>query len=380
MKLFYCKKCLTTNLRPNASFEDGVCIACRYSGGSGSEKSKKLRQLTCMIRERRKYHIKHPVYDCIVGVSGGKDSTRQAHWVRDRLGMNPLLVCVAYPPKQMSDTGAKNVSNLIELGFDILIATPAPGSSRDLSLESFVKFGNVCKSTELALFSTVPRIAIELGIQDIFWGENPALQVGDSSVAGLNEFDGNNLRNLNTLKEGGNDWIKHALVNPLNGFHYVYPTEIEFNKKYINIYYLGAAWDDWSTLDNSTYAALQGLTLRPGEENSTGDISNASMLDEEFTNINMMIKYYKYGFGRATDQVCEMIRDGKITRDQGIELVQRYDGVCSDVIIKKYCEYINISVEHFWKETHRWVNWDIFEYRGTVRPVPKFQVGADYAG
>ena len=63
--------------------------------------------------------------------------------------------------------------------------------------------------------------------------------------------------------------------------------------------YLGPAWEDWSVEQNATYAALNGLNLRPNEENLTGDISNASMLDEEFTNINMMIKYYKFGFGRA---------------------------------------------------------------------------------
>ena len=57
-------------------------------------------------------------------------------------------------------------------------------------------------------------------------------------------------------------------------------------------------WDDWSNFDNATYASLHGLTLRPNEEIDTGDLSNASMLDEEFTNINMMLKYYKYGFGR----------------------------------------------------------------------------------
>ena len=121
----YCKSCLTTDLRPNSSFIDGVCIACRYSNSIESDEEKyrlKLNQLKQSItqsRRKQSKNTKKAQYDCIVGVSGGKDSTRQAHWVRDRLGLRPLLVCCAYTPKQMSQVGADNLSNLIEMGFDL---------------------------------------------------------------------------------------------------------------------------------------------------------------------------------------------------------------------------------------------------------------------
>ena len=140
-----------------------------------------------------------------------------------------------------------------------------------------------------------------------------------------------------------------------------------FSIKKISIFYLGAAWDDWSNHSNSCYAALNGLTLRPNEEEFTGDISNASMLDEEFTNINMMLKYYKYGFGRATDLVCEKIRDGSLTRDEGIKLVEKYDGVCDDKIIQKYCKYVNIDVDKFWEITKQWTNTNLFNINSSQR-------------
>jgi len=197
----YCKECLTTDLRPNAAFnEKGVCIACEYSSGMfGKTFTRELNLLREMIKDTRSKKRRHKLYDCIVGVSGGKDSTRQAHWVRDRLGLNPLLVCCAYPPLQMTETGASNMSNLISMGFDIEVFTPAPQSSAHLSLSSFKKFGNVCKSTEMALHAAVPRIAISKKIPLIFWGENPSIQEGDSKAEGINHFDGNNLRNINTL-------------------------------------------------------------------------------------------------------------------------------------------------------------------------------------
>lgn len=375
----YCKKCLTTDLRPNALFSEGVCIPCSYSNlQEMSNGSHKLIILKEKIKKSRKKQKNKQAYDCIVGVSGGKDSTRQAHWVRNRLGLRPLLVCAAYPPRQMSEIGAQNLSNLIEMGFDLIIATPAPETASMLALKSFKQFGNVCKSTEMSLFSTVPRLAIELGVNTIFWGENPALQVGDSSVDGIDEFDGNSLRNLNTLTDGGTEWLEKAVPQHYLSDHYIYPNEIEFQKKKINIFYLGAAWDDWSGENNSVYASLQGLTLRPNEEHETGDFSNASMLDEEFTNINMMLKYYKYGFGRTTDFVNELIRNGKISRDTAIKLVEKFDGVCSDHIIESFSKYVGISVIEFWNIAHKWVNSDLFKIIPEGRPVKRFEVGVNY--
>ena len=376
----YCRTCLTTSLRPNSLFNKaGVCTACEYSVKSNSLSSQsRLARLIEKIKVLKKAaRLTRNNYDCIVGVSGGKDSTRQALWVRDRLKMRPLLVCCAYPPYQMTDIGADNIKNLINLGFDIIIDTPAPKTSRDLSKKSFVEFGNVCKASEIALYASVPRIAIDFDIKLIFWGENDALQVGDASTGGVDPLDGNNLRNLNTLVEGGDDWMNCVFNVSSKKEHYKYPEAEKFNKSNINILYLGPAWDDWSNDMNSTFASLTGLTLRPNEENITGDISNASMIDEEFTNINMMIKYFKYGFGRTSDLVNEAIRNNEITREQGIKLAKRYDGVCDNSIIKKYCKYIEISNTEFWAQTNKWVNEDIF-IKTSRRPIPRFTVGSDF--
>ena len=359
--LKYCKECLTTDLRPNSSFdENGICIACRFSKKQDKiPTSLKLKFLQNKIKSNIRKRRSKSDYDCVVGVSGGKDSTRQSHWVRDRLGLRPLLICAAYPPKQMSQIGANNLSNLVKMGFDLMVVTPAPKSAAKLSLESFVQFGNVSKSTEISLFSTVPRLAIDLNISMIFWGENPALQVGDSAVEGVDEFDGNKLRNLNTLTEGGTDWIYTSLDKKYLTDHYSYPDSISFENSKIDIFYLGPAWDDWSNDSNSIYASLQGLSLRPGEENVTGDITNASMIDEDFTNINMMLKYYKFGFGRTSDDINERIRGKLITRNDGIKIVERYDGVCSDQIIKSFCKYVEISIEDFWNIANKYVNKEI---------------------
>ncbi len=376
----YCKKCLTTDLRPNGVMEDGICLPCKYADNTKTQNYEiKLKIFQDKVKNILKQKKKsNPTYDCIVGVSAGKDSTRQAHWVRDRLGLRPLLVCAAYPPKQMSHIGASNMSNLIEMGFDVIVATPAPQSSKELVLYGFKEFGNLCKPTEMSLFSTVPRLAIDLKINLIFWGENPALQVGDSASLGIDEFDANNLRNMNTISSGGNTWIDDIIREPHLKDHYIYPTKDSFEKNKVNILYLGPVWDDWSDLGNSIYASLQGLELKPEQKEDTGDLLEACMLDEEFTNINYMLKYYKLGFGRASDYVNGQIREGKITRQEGIKIVEKYDGVCSDRIIESFCKYVSISKSEFWNITNKWVNKDIFDIVEGQRPIRKFKVGFDY--
>lgn len=377
----YCKNCLSTDLRPQAEFKDGVCLPCQYSGSTSQTSSRaKLKILKEKFRISRKKQKNKAAYDCIVGVSGGKDSTRQAHWVRDRLGLRPLIVCSGYTPKQMSQIGAKNLSNLFSMGFDVVIATPAPQTAAELALKSFKQFGNVCKSTEMSLYATVPRLAIELGINTLFWGENNALQVGESAIEGVDEFDGNNIRNMNTLNSGGMQWLLDSVEATYLAEHYMYPSAENFDKAGINIFFLGPAWDDWSNESNATYASLEGLTLRPGEESKTGDLSNASMLDEEFTNINMMLKYFKFGFGRATDFVDEKIRSGLMTRNQAIKIVEKYDGVCSDEIIARFSAYVGISQNDFWDIANEWVNPKLFSINKSSRPIRKFKVGIDYEG
>ena len=375
MNFFYCKKCLTTSLRPNASFgNDGICDPCSFNKSSVSinfnDRFKKLNEKITDIINSRKSNNE---YDCIIGVSGGKDSTRQAVWVRDRLKLKPLLVCCAYPPQQMIKVGASNLENLINLGFDVEVYNPAPSTAARLSLRAFEAFGNVCKASEIALFTTVPSIAIQRGIPLIFFGENPAMQEGDSATLGVDEFDANQLRSLNTLAAGGVDWL-YDNASTERVASYVYPSEEAFLKHNIQMLYLGPAWPDWDMDENALFSVLEGLKTRLNQEHETGDITNASMLDEEFTNINMMIKYYKFGFGRATDLCNELIRSKKLTRAEAIPIVEKFDGICSDEIIQRYCDWTGITVKQFWEIVISYTNKSLFQIVNG-RPVKLFKVG-----
>lgn len=371
----FCSRCLQPDTRPNTVFTHmGICPACDYfeqlQHVNWQERYEILKDLLAEYPRKPGQY-----FDCIIGVSGGKDSSRQALWVRDKLGLKPLLVCLSYPPQQVSERGTANISNLIELGFDVLLSAPAPGVWQSLMKESFERFTNWARSTELALFSSVPQIAIRYGISLILWGENPGLQLGDLKTLGRNGYDGNNLRNMNTLSGGAAEWMVEAGFKAKDLIPYQYPPSNAFDSSSLQIVYLGWFLGDWSLVNNGMYACANGLMIRRDGVQNTGDLFGITSLDEDWVTLNQMIKYYKFGFGRVTDYVNEEIRLGRLTRERGIELVEQYDDACSDEYIESFCNYIDISVRYFWEKVHASVNRDLFEIApdGSIRR--KFEVG-----
>lgn len=370
----YCKRCLQPDTRPNTIFrENGICPACSYfealQAVDWQERYEILRDLLANFKRKKgQYH------DCIIGVSGGKDSTRQALYLRDKLGINPLLVCLSYPPEQVTERGVDNLSNLIELGFDVVVSAPAPQTWMKLKQKGFERFTNSFRSTELALFSTVPQIAIKYGIRLILWGENPGLQLGDMKTLGKTGYDGNNLRHMNTLSSGL-DWMLDSGYLRRELIPYIYPDVAEFERHDLQIIYLGWFLGDWSLVNNAAYSCTTGLEIREDGVEKTGDLYGVTALDEDFTPVNQMIKYYKFGFGRVTDYVNEEIRLGRISRSRGIELVEQYDDAQDAEYIQRYCDYLSISVADFWKKIHTSVNWELFQIHANGRIERKYKVG-----
>jgi len=371
----YCKKCLQPDTRPNTKFTDGgVCPACNYSDLLGEVDWEDRFEI---LQDLLKNNIRKPgqQYDCIIGVSGGKDSSRQALWIRDKLGLKPLLACLSYPPEQITQRGVDNISNLIELGFDVVISAPAPGTWKNLLRNSFLQFTNWAKSTELALYSSVPKLAIQYQIPLILWGENPALQVGDLKTLGKSGYDGNNLRHMNTLSGGSLDWMHKSGFTSKELLPYYYPTPEEFEAHDLQIVYLGWFLGDWSLINNATYACAYGLEIREDTVENTGDLSGVTALDEDWVILNQMIKFYKFGFGRVSDYVNEEIRLGRMDRETGIDTVEKYDDACSEEYIESFCAYIDISIEQFWQQVKGSVNKDLFTIESDGKIKRKYKVG-----
>ncbi len=369
----YCKICLQTDTRPNISFnKKGICPNCiNIQNLKNVDWTNRLLELKKILKKNKS---KDNIYDGILGVSGGKDSLRQAIWLKEKFNLKILLVCVCYPPEQVSEIGVRNISNIINTGFDLEILSLSPKTWKELMKKSFINFSNWAKSTEQALFSVVPRIAINYKIPLIFWGENPGLYVGDKKALSKKGYDGKNLKFLNTLKGGGISWMKKLGFKDNKIFNYKYPSSIEMKKNNIKIVYLSWFWKEWSIRKNGLHSALNGFHLRKDNFKNTQDLYNLCAVDEDWVTLNQMIKYYKYGFGRISDYINEDIRNKKISRNNGIKIIEKFDGKCDKKYIKSFCNYINISEKKFWNIVKRNVNRKLF-FVDKKKITRKFKVG-----
>ncbi len=371
----YCTNCLNVSTRPNVQFDDqGLCFPCASfvhpDQIDWEERAKALDGIRAFAREHN-----HSGYDCIVGVSGGKDSTRQAKFVRDEIGLRPLLVSMNYPPQQISKRGVDNLSNLMESGFDCINISCSPQTWRRAMLHAFRAYGNWAKSTEFALFASVPRVAVAYQIPLVWWGESPAHLLGEMGAMGSSAYDGNRLKYTNTLGGGSIDWLLEAGFETTDLLQYRYPTDAEMERAKIRIVFLDYFMGEFTSALNGTYAALHGLSIKAPDPFTEPDYLGTGMLDEDFININMFIRYLKFGFGRTSDIVNTEIRFGRMSRADGIALVERFDGNFDPETFRKFCAFLEISEEECWSIIDRYVNRDLFERVDMGQYERKFEVG-----
>lgn len=372
----YCKKCLQPNTRPGIKFnEEGICYACLYEEEKKNidwiSREKELKEIAEWAKKTAK-----GAYHCVIGVSGGKDSSFQAVYAKEKLGLNVLLV--NSEPDKITEIGKHNIENLINQGFDIIKMRPNPKIIKKLVKESFYKYGNPIKPTEYPLWTSAYIIADKFDIPLIIQGENAALTLGVVNTGLGNDGNALNVNEGNTLA-GGNasDWVDEDIsLNQL--YMYQFPDKKRLIDKGIKAIYLQYYVKEWSQVYNADFSIARGLFGRTTEDlHDIGRYRRYSALDSDMQIVNQMLKYYKFGFGFgfATDEACYDIREGRISREEAIWLVNEYDGKCGEKYIKEFCEYINITLEEFWKVVDTFVNKELFEKDENRKWIPKFKIG-----
>ena len=371
----YCTSCLNLTTRPNTKFsDDGKCYACKNFVApeeiDWEDRKEHLEGIRAFAKKNNQSG-----HDCIVGVSGGKDSLRQAMYLRDELGFNPLLVSMNFPPQQISKRGVDNLSNMIDLGFNCVNIGCGPQTWQKAMRHAFIEYGNWSKSTEFALFASVPRIAIAHKIPLIWWGENPSHATGETGVLGNNAYDGSRIKYSNTLSGGDISWILESGIERKMLLQYCYPSDHEMMRANLRVIYMDFFMGEFTAHINGTYSALRGLSVKRPNPKKDPDYFGTSMLDEDFININMFIRYLKFGFGRTSDVVNFEIRHGRMTREEGIALVERFDGNFDPDIFEAFSKYIGLTPKECWAVIDRYVNKDLFEKHGVGEYKRKFKVG-----
>lgn len=379
MKMRYCKKCLQPDTRPGVVFDDEqVCFACRYEESKAKIDWNARKQELVNFAEEAKAESKKRgnIYDCVIGVSGGKDSTFQAVYAKEELGLNPMLVnCM---PDEITEIGRRNIENLNSLGFDIFSIRPNPIVAKKLARKSFFERGNIIAASEYCLWASSYIMADKFNIPLIIQGENAALTLG---TAKNQETSGNafSVVQLETIRGASVDSFVDISNNITEKdlFLYKIPSVEEMEKKGIRAVFLQYYAKEWSQVHNADFAVARGLVGRQDDLHDLGRYRRYTALDCDLQIPNQMIKYLKFGFGYATDEICYDIREGRFTREQGKWYVKEYDGLCGEKYIEKTCKYLDITVEQFWDVVDQYVNKDLFEKKDG-KWVPKFTVGEDF--
>ena len=369
-----CKICIQPDTRPGIFFnEKGICGACLWADEKNKIdwdlRLKELENIAINAKQNSKSN-----YDCVIGVSGGKDSTTQAVIARDQLGLRCLLV--NSEPEGLTNLGKNNIENLKQLGFDVISIRPNPKIMQKMIKWDFYNYLNPVKATEFSLWASTYIIAEKFQIPLIIQGENPGLTLG-TRLTGVGT-DGNALKAnmLQTLSKGYQEYltIDGICDKDLYFFHYD-RKKLEKNNTvgiWLN-YYI----KEWSNRNSAEIAEKHGFKMRDKNFNpeSIGTYVRYFQLDTDLTQVNQLLKFIKFGFGQCMDHVCYDIVDKKITRNEGMKLVKKYDGKCSPEYIKNFCNYIEISEDNFWsisekfrgemwkKENNQWKNlvWNLFE-------------------
>ena len=338
----YCKKCVMPDTKPDLFFdENGVCDACQ----SADKKNKLIdwperkKEFDGLIEKYRSKDTSR--YDCIVPVSGGKDSTYQAYLMK-KYGLNPL--CVNFEPTYATELGKKNLENLGKIGVDIIQVRKNSEVYRKMVIESFKRVGDNEWPNHIGIFTIPIILAVKFGVSLIIWGENSQLEYGGPAAAAANSFlDRRWLEEFGGLL--GNrleDMIGVDGILKSDLLMYQYPSDEEIKKVGVTGLFLGYyfKWDARKQLD----IILKECNFSVKSDGPIeGTYNNYENLDESTVSVHDYLKFVKYGFGRTTDHACLDIRNGRIDREEGIRLVKKYDGKYPYYGVKHFMDYTGMS-------------------------------------
>lgn len=346
--------------KPDIVFdENGLCNACSSYQNRGQVDWQKRRQELHEILEE--YRVKDGTnWDCIVPVSGGKDSTYQVLKVLE-LGLNPL--CVTSTTCDLSAVGRRNIENIKTFGVDYIEVTSNKKVRARLNRIGLERVGDIAWPEHLGIFTIPVRAAVQFNVPLIVWGENSQNEYGGPAASQdskyldrrwLEEFGGLLGMRVSDLIEN-EGFTQRELIN------YVYPSDEELKKVGVTGIFLGH-YLPWDGMSNALIAQAHGFSTY--DKIVEGSMVNYENLDNCQHGIHDYFKFLKFGFSRATDIACLHIRRGRLTRQEGLEITRIHDGKFPWEYLGKTLEEIidplGLNVDQFIKICDRFTNKRIF--------------------
>ena len=348
----FCTRCTVSNQRPRITLdEDGVCSACRFAdhkayGIDWAERERELEQL-CDAHRRG-----DGSYDVIVPSSGGKDSSFVAHELKYRFGMNPLTV--TWAPHLYTEIGRQNHQNAIDVGgLDNILVTPNGPVHRKLTRLAFDVLGDPFQPFIYGQTNAPLRAAVQHGVPLIMYGENGEVEYGGD------------MKNADSpTRDYKSDHVKHYFsgmapeqfaehgLDPKELMPYLAPSVEELDRNQTEVHFY-SYYRKWTPQENFYYC-VENTGFRPNPERSEGTYSKYASLDDKLDGFHFYLGFIKFGIGRCTADSAHEIRDGHITREEGVALVRKYDGEFPGRHYQEFLDYSDIDEGQFWDVVESW--------------------------
>jgi len=359
----FCRNCLYPETKPSIRFSaDGLCSACQWNERKLSSCFYTNRSSQNLIKLIDQNKI-NPAYDCIIPVSGGKDSTYQV-WRILSLGLNPL--CITAPTDLMTPIGRRNLDNIKNMGVDHIEFSVDIQTRRQINKYALINVGDIQWPEHVLIFTIPVHAAVMFEIPIIIWGENTVREYGagrqeneEFGVTLSREYMEENC-GFNGLRVS--DLSDAAGIDPKKLFLYSYPeadtvTQLGVKGIFLDDYF------PWNGMTNQLVARTCGFEV--ASHNILGTLTNYENLDNYYHGIHDYLKYLKYGFGRATDVACNWIRRGLISRDDAKQLISEIDGAYPALYLDKslsdILSTINITIEEFNIISDEYTNYSLFQ-------------------
>ncbi|MDE0973589.1 MAG: N-acetyl sugar amidotransferase [Candidatus Nanopelagicales bacterium] len=335
----YCKWCVLPDSRPHLKLDaEGVCSACRRHNQKPSiDWTGRKIQFLKLCEEVRS---RDRDYDCVIPVSGGKDSTWQVAMCLEQ-GLKPLAVTWRSPGR--TAIGQRNLDNLISLGVDHIDYSINPDIERAFMLRTFEKAGSTAIPMHLAIFSIPLRIASAFNIPLVVYGENSASEYGGRDEDARSELLDSNWVQRYGVTQGtvAADWTDTELT-ARDLLAYSPPSSHTLESAGIKSVFLGHyfPWDPQTTRDAAIKSGFEIDSSGP----RTGLFDYAD-IDDDFISLHHWMKWYKFGFTRTYDNLSLEIRNGRMTRDEAVETLRQRGDETPWEDLQMLSSFAGVSVE-----------------------------------
>ena len=320
MNISFCKKCgFILGTRPGLRDENGVCLACINAENKRLiDFGSRQKWLTEYIAANKT----HAKYDCAVAVSGGKDSHAIVYRLKKEHGVkNPLLISVSdeFTPTQAGIWNRSNIASYFNA--DHLSFRCNPEEFKYHTLTDFEKELHPLKWFEQQIYQIPIKIASDMGIKLIFFGENSAFEYGSS-------------KELEIFHPCTTDAIK--------------------------VIFMGSIWpySIHDSLDIAKNCGFRDLDYY-NEWQRVGASDSFSQIDSQGYIVHIWCKYVKFGFQRTSDMACRLVRDGLLTKEQASVLIRENDHLLDRAAKLDFCRTVSITEDYFDSVVDRHANTEL---------------------